>query len=79
MKVNDNPTLDGPFVVLNFFNTQTVNVTSDGTILYTWDTTGLDALAGANFGEVKGTYAVQVQYSVNTETIISPRFYVTVN
>ena len=79
VKVNDNPTLDGPFVVLNFFNTQTVNVTSDGTILYTWDTTELDALAGANFGEVKGTYAVQVQYSVNTETIISPRFYVTVN
>lgn len=79
VKVNDNPTLDGPFVVLNFSDTQTVNVTSDGTILYTWDTTGLDTVAGPNFGEAKGTYAIQVQYSVNTETIISPRFYVTVN
>ena len=79
VKVNDNPTLDGPFVVLDFDSTQTVNVTADGTILYSWDTTGLDALAGANFGEVKGTYSVQVQYTVNTENIISPRFYVTVN
>lgn len=78
VKVNDNPTLDGPFVVEDFTTTgQVVNVTSDGTILYTWDTNNIPT--SNTFGTAKGTYAVQVRYEVNTETIISPRFYVTVN
>ena len=77
VKVNDNPTLNGPFVVLNFDDTQTVNVTADGTLLYKWNTGAITT--STDFGEAKGTYAIQVRYSVNDQTIISPRFYVTLN
>ena len=82
VKVNDNPTLDGPFLVLDFSDVQTINVTADGTILYSWNTNTISSspwITGPEFGEVKGTYSVQVRYFVNSETIISPRFYVTIN
>jgi|TARA_R100001143_G_C3354865_1_gene131709 DNA-directed RNA polymerase subunit L len=80
VKMNDDPALDGGtngWVVLAFTDEQTINVTADGTIIYTWDTTTIPS--SNTFGSAPGTYAIQVRYEVNTETIISPRFYVTVN
>ena len=77
-KVNDNTSLEGPFTVSGFSDTSsTVNVTSDGTLIYTWDTNNIPT--SSNFGESKGTYAVQVLYWANGEKIISPRFYLSVD
>ena len=77
-KVNDNTSLEGPFVVSSFSDTLgSVNVTSDGTLIFTWDTSQIPT--SSSFGEAKGTYAIQVQYSANGQKIISPRFYVSVD
>ena len=77
-KVNDNTSLEGPFTVSGFSDTSsTVNVTSDGTLIYTWDTNNIPT--SNNFGEGKGTYAVQILYWANGEKIISPRFYLSVD
>ena len=77
-KVNDNTSLDGPFTVSAFADTSsTVNTTSDGTLIFEWDTNKIPT--SSNFGEAKGTYAVQVQYYADGQKIISPRFYVSVN
>lgn len=77
-KVNDNTSLDGPFTVSGFSDTSsTVNTTSDGTLIWQWDTNNIPT--SSDFGEAKGTYAVQVQYYANGQKVISPRFYVRVN
>jgi hypothetical protein len=77
-KVNDNTSLEGPFTVLGFSDTSpSVNVTSDGTLIFTWDTNSIPT--SVNFGEAKGTYAIQVRYWANGQKIISPRFYVSLN
>ena len=54
-----------------------VEVTSDGTLIFSWDTNQIPT--SSTFGEAKGTYAVQVLYWANGQKIISPRFYVSVN
>ena len=77
-KVNDNTSLDGPFTVADFADTSgSINTTSDGTIIYKWDTTTIPT--SVNFGEAKGTYAVEVMYWANGQKNISPRFYVSVD
>ena len=77
-KVNDNTSLDGPFVVSSFSDTLgSVKVTSDGTLVFTWDTSQIPT--SSSFGEAKGTNAIQVKYSANGQTVISPRFYVSVD
>ena len=77
-KVNDNETLDGPFTVSGYSDTSsTVNVTSDGTLIWQWDTNNIPT--SSDFGEARGTYAVQVQYWANGQKVISPRFYVRVD
>ena len=77
-KVNDNTSLDGPFTVSGWSDTSsTVEVTSDGTLIFSWDTNQIPT--SSTFGEAKGTYAVQVLYWANGQKIISPRFYVSVN
>lgn len=77
-KVNDNTSLDGPFTVSGWADTSaSVEVTSDGTLIFSWDTNQIPT--SNSFGEAKGTYAVQVLYWANGQKIISPRFYVSVN
>jgi hypothetical protein len=77
-KVNDNTSLEGPFTVSGFADTSSsINTTSDGTLIFTWDTNKIPT--SSDFGEAKGTYAVQVLYWVNGQKIISPRFYVSLN
>lgn len=80
VKVNDNPSLDGPFTVSGYSDTSsTVNQTADGTIVWNFDTTNIDTLTGNTFGEARGTYKVHVQYTLNSDTVISPPFYFTVD
>jgi len=80
VKVNDNPSLDGPFTVSGYSDTSsTVTQTADGTIVWNFDTTNLDTLTGNTFGEARGTYKVHVQYTLNSDTIISPPFYFTID
>lgn len=77
-KVNDNTSLDGPFTVSGFSDTSsTVSVTTDGTLIFRWDTNSIPT--SSNFGEAKGTYAVQMLYWANGQKVISPRFYVRVD
>ena len=77
-KVNDNASLDGPFTVSGFSDTRSaVSVTTDGTLIFRWDTSQIPT--SSDFGEAKGTYAVQILYWANGQKIISPRFYVRVD
>ena len=77
-KVNDNTSLDGPFTVSGFSDTSgSVTTTSDGTLIFSWDTSQIPT--SSEFGEAKGTYAIQVMYWANNQKVISPRFYVSVN
>jgi len=78
VKVNDNTSLDGPFTVSGFSDTSgSVNTTSDGTLMFTWDTNSIPT--SSSFGEAKGTYAVQMLYWANGQKVISPRFYLSVD
>jgi hypothetical protein len=82
-KVNQDPAFAGPFTVSGFSDTSaTVDITTDNTILFNWDTAGLSLLDGVGagtFGSVTGTYSVQAKYTLLNETIISPLFYLTVS
>ena len=79
-KVNQDPTFDGPFTVVN---SVPVQVTSDNTLLFTWDVaTTIETTAaaeGANFGSPTGTYSVQVTYSILNQQFVSPLSYLTVS
>ena len=76
-KVNQDPTFDGPFTVVD---SVPVQVTSDNTLLFTWDVaTSIDAASGANFGSPTGTYSVQVTYSILNQQFVSPLSYLTVS
>ena len=58
----------------------TVEVTTDNTILWRFDTTQLATHPSvADFGGLTGTYRVTVKYGLLTETIISPPFYFTIS
>jgi len=81
-KVNYDPPFDGPFEVVGPNTTAgTMSITSDNTLIYSWDTATSIAAGAAvgNFGSLTGTYSVQVTYNVLTQTIISPLFYLTVS
>ena len=58
------------WVTIEFFDTvdQAVEITSDNTFLYTFDTTNRSP----------GTYSVQVKYGILDETRLSPLMYFTV-
>ena len=82
-KVNQDSAFDGPFVVSSFSDTSSgVDITKDNTLLFNWDTTaltGLSSFTSGSFGSVTGTYSVQVKYTLLTQTIMSPLFYLTVS
>ena len=82
-KVNQDSAFDGPFVVASFSDTSSgVDITKDNTLLFNWDTTTLTELpsfTSGSFGSVTGTYSVQVKYTLLTQTIMSPLFYLTVS
>ena len=73
-KVNQDPAYDGPFTVIDG---SAMDITSDNTLVYNWDTTGMTC--SDTFGSITGTYSVQVSYTVLNQTIISPMFYLTLS
>ena len=75
-KVNQDPTFDGPFTVVDG---GTMEITSDNTLIYNWDTVGTIGAGSTTFGSPTGTYSVQVEYTALNQTIISPLFYLTVS
>ena len=62
-----------------------VQISSDNTIIFSWDTSSLlDAGDEATFtnkdlGSRTGTYSVQVEYDIVKEHIVSPLFYLIIN
>jgi len=75
-KVNQDPTFDGPFIVVDG---GTMEITSDNTLIYNWDTTSTIGSGSTTFGSPTGTYSVQVDYTVLNQTIKSPLYYLTVS
>jgi hypothetical protein len=82
-KINQEISVDGPFTVSSFADTQgAVSITSDNTLLMNWDTTKLKDVVSfttGTFGSLTGTYSVQAKYNILNQTFISPLFYLTVS
>jgi len=79
-KVNNEPTYTGPFVVVPSSDntTASMEITSDNTLLYSWNTDS--SITPSNtFGSGLGTYSVQVSYKILNQTFISPLLYLTVS
>lgn len=75
VKLNDDYTLPSRVTVSSFANTSaTVDVTSDNTMIFNWDTNALYTLPSVlngTFGPLTGAYQIQVKYSVLNQTIYS--------
>jgi len=82
-KINEEATnLPARVTVSSFADTSAlVTVTSDDTVVFTWDTDQLknhpQALLG-NFAGIKGLYAVQAKYNLFNERVLSPLMHLTV-
>ena len=76
VKLNDDVTLPSRVTVYSFADTEgLVDITSDNTLVYSWDTSTLaTALALAGGGTANGTYTIQAKYTLIDEVILSPRF-----
>jgi hypothetical protein len=76
VKLNDDVTLPSRVTVYSFADTTgLVDITSDNTLVYSWDTSTLaTALALAGGGTATGTYTIQAKYTLIDEVILSPRF-----
>ena len=75
-KVNHDPAFDGPFTVVD---EGTMEITSDNTLIYNWNTATTIGSGSTTFGSPTGTYSVQVEYNALNQTIVSPLFYLTVS
>ena len=75
-KVNQDPTFDGPFKVVNG---AIMEITSDNTLIYNWDTVATIGGGSTTFGSPTGMYSVQVEYAVLNQIIKSPLYYLTVS
>lgn len=81
-KVNEDSTsLPATVVVSGYSDTSsTMDVTSDNTMVFRFDTTTLATHPRvADFGGLTGTYRAVVKYTLLNETIISPPYYFTVS
>ena len=81
-KVNEDSTsLPATVVVSGYSDTSsTIDVTSDNTMVFRFDTTTLATHPSvADFGGLTGTYRAVVKYTLLNETIISPPYYFTVS
>ena len=75
-KVNHDATFDGPFTVVD---DATMQITSDNTLIYSWNTETTIGSGSTTFGSPTGTYSVQVEYTALNQIIKSPLFYLTVS
>lgn len=81
VKLNDeNPTLPASVVVSSFDDTSAlVDITSDNTLIFNWDTSALfthaQTLLG-NMGSIRGTYTVQARMNILNERILTTPQYI---
>ena len=81
-KLNEEPTLGARVTVSSFSDTVGyVDVTSDDTMIFSWDTSRLythpQTLAG-NMGSLVGEYSVQAKFTLLNETKYTPLFILTI-
>jgi hypothetical protein len=88
-KINEEDGLPSHVTVSGYSDTSsTVEVTSDDTFIFNWDTnvlknwsndSGTEQGKREDIGSPRGTYSIQVKYTMLGETRISPRMYLQVN
>ena len=87
-KINEEDGLPAHVTVSGYADTSSaVEVTSDDTLIFNWDTNILKNWSGdateqgkrEDVGSPRGTYSVQVKYTIIGETRISPRLYFQIN
>lgn len=81
-KLNEDRNLPARVEVSGFSDTSgTMDITSDSTMIFSWDTDQLRThpqLLAGNLGSQTGIYEVVAKYDILTETIYSPRFLIQV-
>lgn len=84
VKINDSVNLPGRVEVSGFSDTSAlIDITSDNTIIFNWDTEEIKTLGDSaaeilkreQIGSPTGTYAARIQYYLLDERIISPLFH----
>jgi hypothetical protein len=81
-KVNeDTVSLPATVTVSGYSDTSSlIDVTSDNTVLFRFDTTTLASHGSvADFGGLTGTYRLVLKYNILNETIITPPYYFTIS
>lgn len=81
-KINEDSTNLPAYVTVSGFDATAdlVDVTSDNTMIFRFDTTTLTTHPSvADFAGVTGTYRITVKYNLLNETIVSPPYYFTVS
>lgn len=81
-KLNNEINVPAKVTVSSFSDTEALTrITSNDTIVFTWDTdlikTHEEALAG-NLGSIKGVYTIQAKYNLFNERIVTPLMHLTV-
>ena len=75
-KLNESPNLGSHITVSSYSDTSAlVDITSDNTIILSWDTNDLKTHASTlsgSMGSLTGPYAVQVKYDILNQTIVTP-------
>ena len=76
VKINENESLAGHLTVSGYSDTSaTIDITSDNTIIYNWNTDQLKTMASVATGEsgsLLGPYAIRVKYTILNETVVTP-------
>ena len=77
-KINEDVNLPSRVTVSGFDDTTAdVDITSDNTLVFSWDTDALKnhaKVASGDLGSLSGPYTVQVKYTLLNQTILSPLF-----
>ncbi len=83
VKLNENRALPAHVEVSGYSDTSgSIEVTSEDTILFNWDTselTSLPEVADGTFGPLTGTYMIQAKFDVLDQTIITPEYFIQVS
>lgn len=84
VKVNEDPNLPSRVEVSGYSDTSsTLDVTSDNTMIWNWDTNKLkshpEVIETGNLGNLKGTYLVNAKYTLLNQLIITPDYYLIVD
>ena len=81
-KLNDSPNLGSQVTVSSYSDTSAlVDITSDNTIIFNWDTEDLkthSATVAGTMGSLTGAYAIQVKYYVLNQTVVTPLMHLIV-